>query len=299
MKNVYFRDLASEIMLCDMFFSGMDCNIGGYKWHINMNMSNHMTCETSEFEVVEDHIKRHTISLDGKTFPMHIGKKKFNIEINKSLYQTINYNPTKPLVRTLMFDVRLKTKTTNTCNYLAIVSIDDGVRPPEFSYYFANWVVPNERLCCSVNSPDYSCALNGIVFNYHNCRFLVYNHNQIGSNAKQFLVVEYLDPIDCKDFRVAVRRVLVVIGFITGNYCFGPFWIFNATMHKFISYSDSMCKGGVAKYHMFSLNPFLLRLMHFREIGLINANGKISEGKLIIFNIGSNISWDLNFFSSI
>ena len=40
---------------------------------------------------------------------------------------------------------------------------------------------------------------------------------------------------------------------------------------------------------MFSINLSLLQPMHFREIGLIKASGKISEGNFTVFNIGSSI----------
>jgi len=48
----------------------------------------------------------------------------------------------------------------------------------------------------------------------------------------------------------------VSIGFFTGTYYFGPFWIFDPANHRFVAYNHCMPKGGTAKYHMFSLNPY-------------------------------------------
>ena len=257
MESVYTRDLLAELVFLNAFSGGVQCDIDNTQWQIKMHLPDGMSCETTERSAMSDYIQRHPISLDGKSFSIQIGDANWNMEIVKSLYTTINYNPFKPFVLVRLFEFVMQPITKQPCKLRAIVSVTGNVKAPSFSYYFAHWAVPDDRICCSVNSPDYGCCLNGISFSFDNRQFLVYDHCQVCGNAKQNLfVVEALDPVDYNKFKAAVRRILIVIGFITGDYCLGPFWVFNAATHDFIGYSDSMCKGGTAKYHMFSLNPY-------------------------------------------
>ena len=277
MKNVYTRDLSAEFIFLNAFLGVVQCDIDNTQWQIKMYLPDGMSCETAELSAISDYIQQHPISLDGKSFPVQIGDANLNVEIVKSLYTTINYNPFKPFVLVRLFEFVMKPEMEKSCELRAIVSIAGNVKVPRFSDYFANGTVPDDRICCSVNSPDYGCRLNGVNFTFDNRKFLVYDHRQVCGDAKQNLfVVEALDPIDYNKFKMAVRRILVVIGFITGDYCFGPFWVFNATTHDFIGYSDSMCKGGAAKYHMFSLNPY----EYYSEADKSPDIGKAIEGQL-------------------
>lgn len=275
MQNTFFRDLSKEILVCDLLQTGVICAIGEHRWQIKRHLIDGMVCETTEYGVVEDYLKRHPISLDGKSCSMQLNGSQCTVEIEKSLYAKININPAQTLAQ--LFEFGVKERMRKPCPLRALISATEKANAPVFSYYFAHWTVAADRLCCSVNSPDYTCCLNGIVFPFNNKRFLVYDHFQGCNGAKQHLfVVEALDPIDYHTFKAAVRRILTVIGFITGDYCFGPFWVFNATTHSFIGYSDSMCPGGSAKYKMFSLNPY----EYYSEVDKKPDIGKAIEDQL-------------------
>lgn len=256
MNSTWSRDLSTEILLRDVFLNGGFCDIGSTSWTIRRDETDRLICETIDFSFVKDCVNSHQMSLDKKKMTVCIDKGKQDMVIRRSFVTTIHINPDKPFARALLVDFSESMTPPKPCRQLAIISVSSNVSIPFFRFYFAYQGHDYDRLCYSVNSPSYRCLFNGIRFSFHNCEFLVYDYTQTGKQPDHNLVVEALNTIDHKEFKAAVRTILATIGFITGSYCFGSFWTFNATTHEFISYCDSMSKGGTATYRMFSLNPY-------------------------------------------
>ena len=256
MANCFKRNLTSEIILKDRLSGEMMCTIGSDRWQLGFPDGDNNIVGVSFDQVPWQRVlQNHLFTLDGKNMLVHMEENPRELIIKRSLITTIKPDPLHPKTVAKIFELGINVLDQIDVPMLAIIPVND-FQKPDFFHYFGHCVAENERLICSVDSPRVTCCLNGIRFNLRNRSFLVYEYCEDIKSANWQIVVESEGNFSYVEFCECVRRIMVVIGFFTGTYYFGPFWIFNVQTHDFIAYNHCMPKGGVAKYHMWSLNPY-------------------------------------------
>lgn len=255
MKNCLKRDLTSELALINRMTGNVVCTIDSDQWCFNRDTSEDAIIATSTAqELITRFFKERAISLDGEKMTIYERDGRTDFVVKKSLITTIRPDPFHPQTNAKIFEFGVCNLSQVNDPLLAIINVDDK-QMPSFFYYFSHWTKAEDRLVCSVDSPKVSCCLNGVRFNFRSRSFVVYEFHE-DTKSKPQLVVEADGSFTYDEFCECVRRILTVIGFFTGVYCFGPFWVFNSQSHNFIAYNYCMPKGGSTKYHMWSLNPY-------------------------------------------
>ena len=256
MANCFKRDLAAEIILKDRLSDDVSCTIGSDRWQLGYSDGDEAIVGVSiEQAPWQRFLRNRVFTLDSKSLLINMGENPLDIIIKRSLITTIKPDPFHPKTVAKIFELGRRDLDQIKAPLLAVIPIDH-FQKPDFFHYFGHWVTEDERLICSVDSPQVGCCLNGIQFRFRDHLFLVYEYCEDIKSEQRQIVVEPEGDFSYKEFCECVRRILVVIGFFSGTYYFGPLWIFNAQTHDFIAYNHCMSKGGVAKYHMWSLNPY-------------------------------------------
>lgn len=235
----------------------VECLIGHDRWKLE--------CTTGYDDIVgvsfdqdpwQRVLQSHMYTLDGEKMVIPISGCKLDLSVAKSLITTVKYDPLHPKTIVKIFEFGVDDLDKINVPMMAIIPISKGIQKPDFDLYFGHWVSENDRLVCSVDSPRVRCCLNGIRFGFRGQSFLVYEYCEDAKTECRQLVVESEGAFSFAEFCECVRRILMVIGFFTGTYYLGPFWIYNTQIHNFIAYNHCMPKGGTVKYHIWSLNPY-------------------------------------------
>ena len=257
MANVFMRDLTSEKRQMDWLNGRFACTIGTDSWSLGCDGGEDITGVSDSFELCKRVINDHIFSLDSENMIVPIGGGWWiDLVVKRAFITTINPNPFHFHALARFYEFGVKDLDEISAPMLALIPIDKSLQKPDFIHYFGHFVSENDRLCCSVNSPHVRCCVNGVRFMFRGQQFLVYEYCEDIQATNRQLVVESEGSFKYGTFCECVRRILVVIGFFTGSYYFGPLWIFNTLSREFIAYNHSMPKGGFAKYHMWSLNPY-------------------------------------------
>lgn len=272
----YKRDLSKEIEFCNQFSAGIDCEIDGCTWHLQEVDASCVMCEASGSSTKKKYCNHQLSVFDGKLLVFDYNGHRKRAIIQKSFITTINLIPYDFPKKAKLFEFGQARGMQTISKFRALIRLPEGLSAPFFHNYFSHCVDESENLCCSVSSPNCLCALNGLKVPLRNHDYLVYSYQEKCGAVNQYLVVEALHEIEHKKFGEDIRRILMVIGFFTGRYDLGQFWIFNAKTHGFISYDACVWKRGTAKYHMFSLNPY----DYFAEADKTLDVGKDIETKL-------------------
>ena len=256
MANCFKRDLAAEIILKDRLSDDVACTIGSDRWQLGYSDGDEDIVGVSiEQAPLQQVLRNRVFTLDGKSLLINMGENPLDLIIKRSLITTIKPDPFHPKTVAKIFELGIRDLDRIKAPLLAVIPIDH-FQKPDFFHYFGHWVTEDERLICSVDSPQASCCLNGIRFRFRDQLFLVYGYCEDNKSARRQIIVESEGAFSYTEFCECVRRILVVIGFFSGTYYFGPFWIFHVSSHDFVAYNHCMSKGGMAKYHMWSLNPY-------------------------------------------
>ena len=231
MANCFKRDLAVEIILKDRLSDDVSCTIGSDRWQLGYSDGDEdivgVSIEQAPWQRV---LSNRVFTLDGKSLLINMGESPLDLIIKRSLITTIK---SKTVAK--IFELGRRDLDQIKAPLLAVIPIDHFQRP-DFFHYFGHRVTEDERLICSVDSPQVSCCLNGMRFRFRDHLFLVYEYCEDIKSEQRQIVVEPEGNFTYAEFSECVRRILVVIGFFTGTYYFGPFWIFNAQTHDFIAY---------------------------------------------------------------
>lgn len=256
MINLIKRDLTEEFGFLDQLRSQITCGtIGDNTWQIG-RAEDDIICLSHDRELLYRYLKVDIVRLDGEKMVLPTSKQDIELIIRRSLVTTKMPVACPPKTIAKLFEFGIKNVWEISVPMEAIIPVSGGVQIPTFLNYFGHFVKPADRLCCTVNLPQCGRILNGITFNLQGQPFLVYACGGAEKEAEQWLVVEAESASKYSIFCQNVRRVLSTLGFFTGNYCFGPLWVFHPKTHAVIAYNDCMTKGGRAKYHMWSLNPY-------------------------------------------
>lgn len=254
--NCIKRDLTFELNLMEQLTGNVECNIGHAKWQLgSVSGEDDVVCVSFDREPLNRVLKNNLYTLDGESFALSTVGNTKDFVIKKSLTTSINPNPLHPKTVTKIFEFMERGVEALSVPMLAVIPINDFPKP-SFLHYFGHWVCEGDRLVCSVDSPRAKCCLNGIRFNFRDRSFLVYEYCEDAKSDRRQIVVETECDFSYTEFCECVRRILVVIGFFTGTYYCGPFWIYNAQSHDFVAYNHCMSKGGAVKYHMWSQDPY-------------------------------------------
>lgn len=256
MINLIKRDLTEEFCVLDQLRSQITCGtIGGDTWQIG-RAEDDIICLSHNSDLLYRYLQVDIVRLDGERMILPAGKQDIELIIRRSLVTTKIPDACHPKIIAKLFEFGIEGVGEISIPMEAIVPVGRGVKIPTFLNYFGHFVSAADRLCCTVDLPRGGRILNGIAFNFQGQSFLVYAYGGADKGAEQWLVVETESASKYSTFCQNVRRVLSALGFFTGDYCFGPLWVFHPKTHAVIAYNDCMTKGGTAKYHMWSLNPY-------------------------------------------
>lgn len=103
-----------------------------------------------------------------------------------------------------------------------------------------------------------SCVITGIRFSYGGKEYLLYNYTDT-AHKSNYLVIEAIAPVTWKTFSEVSRRILYVVGFLTGHFMFGPFLIFatnNKNVSEWVGYENSLPPPCESFYTMTGMNPY-------------------------------------------
>ncbi len=103
-----------------------------------------------------------------------------------------------------------------------------------------------------------SCVITGIRFTYGGKDYLLYSYTD-KSHESNYIVIEAFAPVTWQAFTAVSRRILNVVGFLTGHFMFGPFLVF-ATNKKggsgLVCYENTMPPPCRSFYTMTGMNPY-------------------------------------------
>lgn len=250
-------DIKAELEFCGEFVHGVDCTIDNLPWRGWNDSTRGMACVSHETQAAIAFCSNSSVSWAGKPMSCTINQKSQELFVKRAVFTGVH--PSGGGNESLETEARLfefsKENPMPVSGKFRVVVCVEGLQAPSFQDYFGKVGDGDERVCISVDFPPIHFVGNGIEFNYHGCRYLVCTRSEATGQPRHQLIVETWDKIDYDAFCSAVRQILCVIGFFTGCYCFGPFWIFDADTHEFLAYNDCISKACRAKYRMFSTNP--------------------------------------------
>lgn len=103
-----------------------------------------------------------------------------------------------------------------------------------------------------------SLVVTGIRFAYGGKDYLLYNYED-KSHESNYIVIEAKSPVTWQAFTDVSRRILNVVGFLTGHFMFGPFLVFttnNKDESELVGYENSLPSPCESFYPMTGMNPY-------------------------------------------
>lgn len=196
------------------------------------------------------------VSLDGE-FVVEIGRLgQIQWKIDSSLLKKVNFLQLKNDVLINCCHV-LQYDTTYELPLRAVLQFKGKNSQIFFDYFFDS---SGESEVGVIVEPcdSFNTAITGIRFLHHGKNYLLYSYTD-NSNAANYIVIEAIDPVAWQAFTEVSRRILNVLGFLTGHFMFGPFLIFttsNKSGSELVGYENCLPPPCESIYTMTVMNPY-------------------------------------------
>lgn len=259
LPRIYTRKLRPEVAFIDALTHGVECQSES-TWTLAFDKSKtRLQACSNNYRISNqtingfDAINNSTFTpADPSTFPI--------VKISRSIITHIRFPSSATAI--IVEAVNAKTDFSSERCLRTLIEYDGNSQAIIVLNHFAHFIKEKEEcLCISVNTEDSECTPNGIRFSCGDISYLAYNYKPILQKPRTFFVIESEAPIKYEKFCSEVRKILSMVGFITGTFPYGPFFVFTAeetsnVLNSFVAYNDCVVKPCHSTYAVHSLNPY-------------------------------------------